>query len=96
MWLAPVRRCRSEELFGDEPFTFVGRHYMLTDFDSFPKPIQRLHPPIFVGAAGKRMLSIATREADIIGFQTVSTSSGKLSQHPREQCRASDVLRDAG
>ena len=69
-------------LFGDEPFSFAGSHYTLTNFDSFPKPLQRPHPPILVGAAGRRMLSIAAREADIIGFQTVSPASGTVSQGP--------------
>ena len=69
-------------LFGDEPFTYAGRHYKLTDFDSFPKPFQRPHPPILVVASGRRMLSIAAREADIIGFQTVSTASGTVTQDP--------------
>ena len=69
-------------LFGDGPFTFPGRHYSLTNFDSFPKPFQRPHPPILVGASGRRMLSIAAREADIIGFQTVTTASGTVLQDP--------------
>jgi probable F420-dependent oxidoreductase len=69
-------------LFAAEPFTFSGKHYSLSRFDSFPKPVQHPHPPILVGAAGKRMLSIAAREADIIGFQTVSTTNGVVSNDP--------------
>jgi probable F420-dependent oxidoreductase len=69
-------------LFADAPLTFTGKHYSVTHFDSFPKPVQRPHPPILVGAAGKRMLSIAAREADIIGFQTVSTVNGVVSNDP--------------
>src|SRR5712691_641857 len=70
-------------LFAAGPLTFAGKHYSVTHFDSFPKPVQRPHPPILVGAAGKRMLSIAAREADIIGFQTVSTQNGVVSNDPR-------------
>jgi len=69
-------------LFAVEPLTFAGKHYSVTHFDSFPKPVQRPHPPILIGAAGKRMLSIAAREADIIGFQTVSTANGVVSNDP--------------
>jgi probable F420-dependent oxidoreductase len=69
-------------LFGHGPFTFAGQHYSLTRFDSFPKPVQRPHPPLLIGAAGKRMFSIAAREADIIGFQTASTANGILSNDP--------------
>jgi probable F420-dependent oxidoreductase len=69
-------------LFAVDPLTFAGKHYSMSHFDSFPKPVQRPHPPILVGAAGKRMLSIAAREADIIGFQTVSTVNGVVSNDP--------------
>ena len=69
-------------LFAAGPLTFAGKHYTVTNLDSFPKPVQRPHPPILVGAAGQRMLSIAAREADIIGFQTVSTASGVMSIDP--------------
>jgi alkanesulfonate monooxygenase SsuD/methylene tetrahydromethanopterin reductase-like flavin-dependent oxidoreductase (luciferase family) len=70
-------------LFSDAPFTFAGQHYSVSSLDSFPKPLQRPHPPILVGAASSRMLSIAARHADIIGLQTVSTTRGVLSQDPR-------------
>jgi probable F420-dependent oxidoreductase len=69
-------------LFAAEPLTFAGKHYSVSHYDSFPKPVQRPHPPILVGAAGKRMLSIAAQEADIIGFQTVSTVNGVVSNDP--------------
>jgi probable F420-dependent oxidoreductase len=69
-------------LFAAGPLTFAGKHYAVTGLDGFPKPVQRPHPPILIGAAGKRMLSIAAREADIIGFQTVSTASGVVLNDP--------------
>ena len=75
-------------LFADAPFTFAGEHYTLTDFDSFPKPMQRPHPPILVGAGGKRMLSLAAREADIIGILTTSTANGVLSSGPEPRMAA--------
>ncbi len=75
-------------LFADTPLTFSGEHYSLTDFDSFPKPVQRPHPPILVGAGGKRMLSIAAREADIIGILTTSTANGVLSRDPAPRLAA--------
>ena len=69
-------------LFAAGPFTFTGKHYSVSQVDGFPKPVQRPHPPILVGASGKRMLSIAAREADIIGFQTVATANGVVSDDP--------------
>jgi probable F420-dependent oxidoreductase len=69
-------------LFGDGPLTFSGKHYSVTSLDAFPKPVQRPHPPLLIGAAGKRMLSIAAREANVIGFQTVSTANGAMADDP--------------
>ncbi len=69
-------------LFADAPFAFSGDHYTLTTFGSFPKPVQRPHPPILVGAGGRRMLSIAAREADIIGILTTATANGVLARDP--------------
>jgi probable F420-dependent oxidoreductase len=69
-------------LFGEGPLTFAGKHYRVTNLDGFPKPAQRPRPPLLIGAAGKRMLSIAAREADIIGFQTVSTAHGTMADDP--------------
>jgi probable F420-dependent oxidoreductase len=54
--------------FGDEKFSFTGEHYTITDHDAPPKPIQRPHPPIFVGGGGKRLLTLAGREAQIVGL----------------------------
>jgi len=67
-------------LFSDAPFTFAGTYYSVSSLNGFPKPLQRPHPPILVGAASSRMLSIAARHADIVGLQTVSTTRGVVAQ----------------
>src|SRR5499426_2270756 len=69
-------------LFGAAPFTFAGRFYTVTKLDAFPKPAQRPHPPILVGAGGRRMLGIAAREADIVGIQTASLRTGRSVADP--------------
>jgi probable F420-dependent oxidoreductase len=79
-------------LFADEPLRFTGKHYSATDLDGFPKPVQRPHPPILIGGAGARLLSIAAQEADIIGFQTVETKHGVLSREPTARL-ADNVMR---
>ncbi|MFL5629197.1 MAG: LLM class flavin-dependent oxidoreductase [Ktedonobacteraceae bacterium] len=61
---------------------FSGVHYTVTHLKGFPRPAQRPHPPILVAAAGKRMLAIATREADIIGFQTAAIIDGVAFDDP--------------
>ena len=50
-----------------EPFTFTGDHYQVTDV-TCPQPFQLPHPPVLIGAAGRRMLNIAGREADIVSI----------------------------
>jgi probable F420-dependent oxidoreductase len=54
--------------FADGPFSFAGEHYTVTDHDAMPKPVQRPHPPIFIGGGGQRVLTLAGREADIVGL----------------------------
>ena len=55
-------------LHGDGPVDFDGEHYTITGHDALPKPVQRPHPPIMIGAGGKRLLTFAAQEADIIGL----------------------------
>jgi probable F420-dependent oxidoreductase len=50
------------------PCSFAGRHYTITDYDAWPLPVQRPHPPLLIGGGGRRVLSIAAREADIVGI----------------------------
>lgn len=51
--------------FGDEPFSFSGRHYALRDLDALPKPVQRPRPPLLIGGlAGPRSARLAARWAD--------------------------------
>ena len=69
-------------LFSAEPFTFSGRFYMVTGLDSFPISVQRPHPPILVGAGGRRMLAIAARQADIIGILTAALGTGRRVPDP--------------
>ncbi len=72
---AGVRVSRMEEslhilkgLFADGPMTFKGKYYTVTNLEGMPKPQQRPHPPLMIGGAGKRVLSIAAREADIVSI----------------------------
>ncbi|HEX5822894.1 MAG TPA: TIGR03621 family F420-dependent LLM class oxidoreductase [Candidatus Limnocylindrales bacterium] len=54
--------------FGEGPFSFAGEHYAITDYDAYPKPVQRPHPPIFIGGGGRKTLTLAAREANIVGL----------------------------
>ena len=51
-----------------EPFSLSGQHYTITDYTGSPAPVQGPCPPILIGGGGKRVLTIAAREADIVGI----------------------------
>ena len=53
---------------GGDPFSFSGQHYTITGYTGSPKPSQAPCPPILIGGGGKRVLTIAAREADIVGI----------------------------
>jgi probable F420-dependent oxidoreductase len=62
--------------FADGPFSFSGEHYTITDYDAQPKPVQQPHPPILVGGGGRRTLTLAAREAQIVGLAPRILSNG--------------------
>ncbi len=81
---ASVRIARMEEairivkgLFADGPVDFTGQYYTVTGFVGYPKPVQRPHPPLHIGGGGQRLLSIAAREADIVGFLPRARADGR-------------------
>ena len=55
-------------LLAGERVTFTGRHYSIADLEGRPVPVQRPHPPVLIGGGGQRTLSLAAREASIVGF----------------------------
>jgi probable F420-dependent oxidoreductase len=55
-------------LMAGGPFSFSGRHYTVTALEGGPRPVQQPHPPILIGGGSRRVLSIAGREADIVGI----------------------------
>jgi probable F420-dependent oxidoreductase len=65
-----------KQFFTEEVVNFSGKYYTITDLRGLPKPIQKPHPPIFIGSTGKRMLSIAAREADSIAPEIRPTPPG--------------------
>jgi len=54
--------------FSGGTVTFQGRHYQVSNLDAVPSPVQKPRPPVMLGGAGRRMLTLAAREADILNF----------------------------
>ena len=67
-----------KQIFAGEPFSFAGEHYAITDYQPGPPTVQRPHPPFFVGGGSRRTLSLAGREADIVGLAPRISSSGTV------------------
>ncbi|MCV7278575.1 TIGR03560 family F420-dependent LLM class oxidoreductase [Mycolicibacterium flavescens] len=78
-------------LWTEDEVDFDGRFYTLREARCDPKPLQRPHPPIVVGASQPKMLAVAARHADEWNMP---------STDPREWAAARDHLdaacRDAG
>lgn len=55
-------------LWSGEPVDYSGDHYTLQGLRGRPRPVQRPHPPLHIGGGGRRILSLAGREADIVGI----------------------------
>lgn len=67
--LEVIRRAWTEECF-----SFAGRYYQLTDVQLSPRPVQKPHPPIWIGARGKKAIERAAR----MGFHLMGT--GEVEQ----------------
>jgi probable F420-dependent oxidoreductase len=65
-------------LWSGDPITFHGGHYRVTELISYPRPAQVPHPPILIGGGGRRLLSLAAREADIVGIIAQALPGGGL------------------
>jgi probable F420-dependent oxidoreductase len=55
-----------KQFFTSETVNFSGKYYTATALRPVPRPVQQPHPPILIGSSGRRMLTLAAREADII------------------------------
>ncbi|MGH9222941.1 MAG: TIGR03560 family F420-dependent LLM class oxidoreductase [Acidimicrobiales bacterium] len=66
-------------LMSEKDASFDGRYYRLQNATYRPLPVQRPHPPIWVGGGGeRRLLPVAARQADVWhGFGTVAELARK-------------------
>jgi F420-dependent oxidoreductase-like protein len=54
-----------KSLFTEERTTFEGRYYHFKDAIANPKPIQKPHPPFWIGASGPTTLRLVARYGDV-------------------------------
>jgi probable F420-dependent oxidoreductase len=84
--------CVSDEL------ACAGEYVNINGYKGTPSPVQRPHPPIMIGGGGKRVLTLASREADIISVNSVPfarrTDDGLTAQE--EAARRFEYILSAG
>ncbi|MFL6081310.1 MAG: LLM class F420-dependent oxidoreductase [Ornithinibacter sp.] len=79
--------------------SFAGQHYQLQDAVAEPKPVQRPHPPIWIGGSGpRRTLRLAAQYADVWNAaggspEEVAASSAILDRHCAEVGRDPEEIR---
>jgi F420-dependent oxidoreductase-like protein len=54
-----------KSLFTQDRTNFEGRYFHFKDAIANPKPIQKPHPPIWIGASGESTLKLTARHADV-------------------------------
>ncbi len=76
-------------LWTRERTTLQGRYYHFDNAIGNPRPIQKPHPPIWIGAGGDQMLSLVARYADVWNVTGVSTgeAAAELGRKLEEACQ---------
>jgi probable F420-dependent oxidoreductase len=57
-----------QSFFHGGPVSFHGDYYQVNELEAEPRWVQQPRPPILIGAAGRRMLTLAAKHADIVNF----------------------------
>lgn len=89
---AGVRISRMEEalkiikqFFTEEVISFTGTHYTINGLHPSPKAVQRPYPPILIGGGGKRLLTLAGQEADIVSLHLKVNDDGTVGADERTE-----------
>src|SRR5574340_294210 len=52
-----------KKMWQNQKSSFKGKHYSIKNAICNPKPVQKPHPPIMVGGAGKKLMKVAAKHA---------------------------------
>jgi probable F420-dependent oxidoreductase len=78
-------------LLQGERVTLAGQHYQVTDHSISPVPVQKPNPPILIGGNGPQLLSLAARQADIVGLSGITFRQGGAARPDLSGFRPSSV-----
>jgi probable F420-dependent oxidoreductase len=67
-------------LFAPGPFSYKGEYYEISSLDGTPKPFEGRCPPFFLAGGGRRLLTFAGANADIIGVNPTLPSSERKAE----------------
>lgn len=65
-------------LWAGGPFSFAGKHYQITNLENHPAPVSKPHPKLMIGGGGRRTLTLAGKEADIVGLAPRAPSPDRV------------------
>jgi alkanesulfonate monooxygenase SsuD/methylene tetrahydromethanopterin reductase-like flavin-dependent oxidoreductase (luciferase family) len=74
-------------LWSDGQATFDGRYYQLADAIAEPKPIQRPHPPLWIGGSGRKLM------LRVVARRCLARERVRLRRRRRADARAGRALR---
>lgn len=81
--------------FTGEPVHFEGEHYVVDGYVNTPNVVQRPGPPLMIAGGGRKVLSLAAREADIVGIN-VALGAGVIDARAGETATADRTTEKIG
>jgi probable F420-dependent oxidoreductase len=76
--------------FTGETFSFHGEHYTVTEAAGRVRAVQQPRPPLVVGGGGRRVLTLAAREADVVAVNAV-LAAGDFAVDRKNSARLDDT-----
>jgi probable F420-dependent oxidoreductase len=74
-----------QRIFSGATVSHEGRHYTAKDLLGAPEPVQKPHPPLLIGAAERRMLTFAGKQADMVSVNRSFSTSSFEGRAPRKR-----------